>query len=70
MSNALTRAQLEMIVMGGLVLLNNQHKELRDHPASPVSELPLHRLPHQRLFRHSHGSTVRQIIRNYLQPEQ
>ena len=28
MSNILTRAQHEMIVMGGLVLLNNQHNEL------------------------------------------
>ena len=45
MSKNLTRAQLEMIVMGGLVLLNNQHKELRDRPASPALKLPLHRLP-------------------------
>ncbi len=57
MSNALTRAQLEMIVMGGLVLLNNHHKELRDRPASPASKLPLHRQPQEPLFLHSHNGT-------------
>jgi hypothetical protein len=63
MSNILTQAQHAMIAMGGLVLLNNQHNELRDRRPSTASKLPLHRLPQRRLFRHSNGSTVKQIIR-------
>ncbi len=57
MSNILTRAQIEMIVMGGLVLYNNHHKELRDRPVSPASKLPHHRLPQWPLFLHSHNGT-------------
>jgi len=57
MSNILTRDQYEMIMRGGLVLLNNPHKEFLGRPASPASKLPLHRLLYRRLFRHSHAST-------------
>jgi len=57
MSNILTRAQIEMIVMGGLVLFNNHHKELRDRPSSPASKLRHHWLPQRPLFLHSQDGT-------------
>ncbi len=59
MSNIWPRAQYEMIMRGGLMLFNNQHNKLLDHPASPASELPLHRLLQRCLFRHSHASDGR-----------